>query len=51
MLRMDLIPSEHSLFGSFKRALSCVSSTLNTEIGVMIDSPEIARQAAKIMDD
>jgi putative cardiolipin synthase len=35
--------------GSFN--LDPRSSTLNTEIGVMIDSPEIAGQAAKIMDD
>ena len=35
--------------GSFN--LDPRSSTLNTEIGVMIDSPEIASQAAKIMDD
>ena len=35
--------------GSFN--LDPRSSTLNTEIGVMIDSPEIANQAAKIMDE
>jgi putative cardiolipin synthase len=35
--------------GSFN--LDPRSSTLNTEIGVMIDSPEIASQAAKVMDD
>ena len=35
--------------GSFN--LDPRSSTLNTEIGVMIDSPEIASQAAKIMDE
>jgi putative cardiolipin synthase len=35
--------------GSFN--LDPRSSTLNTEIGLMIDSPEIAGQAAKIMDD
>jgi putative cardiolipin synthase len=35
--------------GSFN--LDQRSSTLNTEIGVMIDSPEISGQAAKIMDD
>ena len=35
--------------GSFN--LDPRSSTLNTEIGVMIDSPEIASQAAEIMDD
>ena len=34
--------------GSFN--LDSRSSTLNTEIGVMIDSPELASQAAKIMD-
>ena len=34
--------------GSFN--LDPRSSTLNTEIGVMIDSPEIAGQAARIMD-
>jgi putative cardiolipin synthase len=35
--------------GSFN--LDPRSLTLNTEIGVMIDSPEIASQAAKVMDD
>jgi len=35
--------------GSFN--LDQRSSTLNTEIGMMIDSPEIAGQAAKIMDE
>jgi putative cardiolipin synthase len=35
--------------GSFN--LDPRSSTLNTEIGVMINSPEIARQVAKIMDE
>jgi putative cardiolipin synthase len=35
--------------GSFN--LDPRSSTLNTEIGVMINSPEIASQAAKIMDE
>ena len=35
--------------GSFN--LDPRSSTLNTEIGVMIDSPEIASEAAKIMDE
>ena len=35
--------------GSFN--LDPRSSTLNTEIGVMIDSPDIASQAAKIMDE
>ena len=35
--------------GSFN--LDPRSSTLNTEVGVMIDSPEIADQAAKIMDE
>ena len=35
--------------GSFN--LDPRSSTLNTEIAVMIDSPEIASQAAKIMDE
>jgi len=35
--------------GSFN--LDPRSSTLNTEIGVMIDSPEIASQVAKIMDE
>jgi putative cardiolipin synthase len=35
--------------GSFN--LDPRSSTLNTEIGVMIDSPEIAHQAVKIMDE
>ena len=35
--------------GSFN--LDPRSSTLNTEIGVMIDSAEIASQAAKIMDE
>ena len=34
--------------GSFN--LDPRSSTLNTEVGVMIDSPEIASQVAKIMD-
>ena len=33
--------------GSFN--LDPRSSTLNTEVGVMIDSPEIAGQVAKIM--
>ena len=35
--------------GSFN--LDPRSSTLNTEVGVMIDSPEIAGQVAKIMDE
>ncbi len=35
--------------GSFN--LDPRSSTLNTEVGVMIDSPEIASQVAKIMDE
>src|SRR6516165_9777219 len=35
--------------GSFN--LDNRSSALNTEIGVMIDSPEIASEAAKIMDE
>jgi putative cardiolipin synthase len=35
--------------GSFN--LDPRSSTLNTEIGVIIDSPEIASQVAKIMDE
>jgi putative cardiolipin synthase len=35
--------------GSFN--LDPRSSTLNTEIGVMIDSPEIARRVAEIMDE
>jgi putative cardiolipin synthase len=35
--------------GSFN--LDPRSSTLNTEIGLMIDSPELASQAAKIMDE
>jgi putative cardiolipin synthase len=35
--------------GSFN--LDPRSSTLNTEIGVMIDSPEIAGRVAKIMDE
>jgi cardiolipin synthase C len=35
--------------GSFN--LDPRSATLNTEIGVMINSPEIASQAAKIMDE
>jgi cardiolipin synthase C len=35
--------------GSFN--LDPRSSTLNTEIGVMIDSPEIASEAARIMDE
>jgi len=40
---------ESVFIGSFN--LDPRSSTLNTEIGVMIDSAEIASQAAKIMDE
>ena len=45
----SLVFDRKSVFiGSFN--LDPRSSTLNTEVGVMIDSPEIASQVAKIMD-
>ena len=40
---------ESVFIGSFN--LDPRSSILNTEIGVMIDSPEIASEAARIMDE
>jgi cardiolipin synthase C len=46
----SLVFDRKSVFiGSFN--LDPRSSTLNTEVGVMIDSPEIAGQVAKIMDE